>query len=302
MDAIETEGLTKSYGAARGIVDLDLAVPVGAVFGFLGPNGAGKTTAIRVLVDLLRPTSGRARVLGLDSVDDSVEIRRRVGYLPGDAATYEHLGARELLTWLARLRGGVPTSRIEDLADRFELDLDRPLGALSKGNRQKVLVVQAFMHDPELLILDEPTAGLDPLVQHEFARLVGEVARDGRTVFLSSHVLDEVQHLCDRVGVIREGRLVATETMASLQDRALRHVSIRFAEAVDPAAFAALPGVGDLTVQGGTALRCSLAGSPDALVKLAARHQVVDFLSEPADLEELFLHYYEDATPEEGGR
>jgi ABC-2 type transport system ATP-binding protein len=293
IDAIETERLTKSYGASRGVADLDLAVPVGVVFGFLGPNGAGKTTTIRVLLDLLRPTSGVARVVGLDSRRDSVAIRRRVGYLPGDPALYERISARELLAWLGKLRGVDTAPEVERLAERFTLELDRPIHSLSKGNRQKVALVQAFMHRPELLILDEPTAGLDPLVQHEFQALVHEVVRDGCTVFLSSHVLDEVQHLCHHVGILREGRLVAVEAVEDLRARAVREVTIRFATPVDPVPFRSLPGVRDVEARE-TALHFHLAGSADALVKLAGRYEVLDFTSTPPDLDTLFLHYYSD--------
>ncbi|MCZ7525309.1 MAG: ABC transporter ATP-binding protein [Acidimicrobiia bacterium] len=289
--AIETERLTKSYGRARGIVEVDLVVPRGEVFGFLGPNGAGKTTTIRVLLDFLRPTSGRARVLGLDSRDDSVEIRRRVGYLPGDPAFYPRLTGRELLAWLARMRGGVDQEVIDGLADRLGLDLGRTLRALSRGNRQKVAVVQAFMHRPDVLVLDEPTAGLDPLVRLEVARMVREASEEGRSVFLSSHVLDEVQDLCDQVGIIREGRLVAVERVGDLRARSLRTVTLRFAQPVDPAPFRALPNVRDVTAAD-TTLHLRIGGSPDALVKLAARHEVLDLVSEPADLEETFLTYY----------
>jgi ABC-2 type transport system ATP-binding protein len=292
IDAIEIEHLTKSYGAARGIADLDLAVPACAVYGFLGPNGAGKTTTIRVLLDFLRPTRGSARVLGLDSVRDSVEVRRRVGYLPGEPALYDRVTAGELLGWLAELRGGADPQRIDELVERFDVDVDRPLHQLSRGNRQKVALVQAFMHRPELLVLDEPTAGLDPLVQHEFQRLVREVVAEGSTVFLSSHVLDEVQHLCDHVAIVREGRLVAVEAVAALRERAVREVTIRFGGPVDAAPFAQLPGVRDLQVRDST-LQCHLSGSADALVKLAARYEVIDFASAAPDLDSLFLHYYE---------
>ena len=293
MDAIELDQLTKSYGSARGIVELDLAVPTASVFGFLGPNGAGKTTAIRVMMDFLRPTSGSARVLGLDSHRDSVEIHRRVGYVPGEISLYEHITGRELLSWLGRLRGGVNAARLDELTERFNADLDRPIRTLSKGNRQKLALVQAFMHQPELVVLDEPTAGLDPLVQHEFSQLVREMTVDGATVFLSSHVLDEVQHLCDVVAILREGRIVAVEEVATLRARAVREVTIRFAAPVDPDAFRALPGIRDVELRD-SVLHCHLVGSADALVKCAARFDVVEFSSAPPDLDTLFLHYYQD--------
>jgi ABC-2 type transport system ATP-binding protein len=303
VEAIDTEGLTKSYGRARGITGLDLQVPPGTVFGFLGPNGAGKTTTIRVLLDFLRPTSGSARVLGLDTRRDSVEIHRRTGYLAGDPGLYDRITARELLGWLGRLRGGVDRAYTDELATRFALELDRPIRSLSRGNRQKVAVVQAFMHHPELLILDEPTSGLDPLIQHEFQSLVHEVTIDGATVFLSSHILDEVQHLCDHVAIVREGRLVAVEDVEDLRRRAMREVTIEFAGPFDASAFAALAGVRAVDVAG-PVLHLHLTGRSDELVKLAARYNVVDFTSTPADLDALFLHYYqgEEVDDDSAGR
>lgn len=295
--AIRTENLTKLYGHGRrrsvGIVDVDLEVFEGEVFGFLGPNGAGKTTTIRLLLDFLRPTSGRANVLGLDSNSDSVKIHRRVGYLAAGPTFFDRLTGRELLQWLASMRGGVSRSVIDAWADRLELDLSRPIRDLSRGNRQKVGIVQAFMHSPALLLLDEPTSGLDPLVQHTFHEIVNEAVREGRTVFLSSHVLDEVGHLCNRVGIIREGRLAAVEDVVQLRARAVREVTLRFSDDVDPAALRTLVGVSDVKMANGViSLRAS--GNLDELVKLAARHRVVDFLSTPVDLDEVFLTYYRD--------
>jgi ABC-2 type transport system ATP-binding protein len=290
--AIETERLAKSYGSTRGIVDVDLAVPPGVVFGFLGPNGAGKTTAIRVLMDFLRPTSGTARVLGLDSRRDSVEIHRRVGYVAGEPGFFERLTAGEQLSWVASARGGVRRTAIVELADRLGLDLSRPIGAMSRGNRQKVAVAQAFLHEPELLLLDEPTSGLDPLVQETFHELVHEVVAEGRTVFLSSHVLDEVDHLCHTVAIIREGRIVAVEDVADLRARAGRKVTIRFEEPVDAHEFDRLDGVRDLVVADCTA-SMRVGGDLDRLVKAAAGHHVIDLVSTPPDLEEIFLGFYQ---------
>jgi ABC-2 type transport system ATP-binding protein len=289
--AIETEALTKSYGAQRGVVALDLEVLPGEVFGFLGPNGAGKTTTIRLLMDFLRPTAGAARVLGLDSRRYSVEIHRRVGYVAGEHACYERLTAGQQLSWFASVRGAVPRRTIDDLADRLDLDLGRPIGSLSRGNRQKVALVQAFLHQPELLLLDEPTSGLDPLVQETFHQLVAEAVARGSTVFLSSHVLDEVDHLCDRVGIVRDGRLVAVERVEDLRGRAGRVVTVRFAGDVDPAPFTTLAGVSDVVVQGHT-VRLRASGDLDPLVKLAATHHVVDLIASPPELEEIFLGYY----------
>jgi ABC-2 type transport system ATP-binding protein len=289
--AISTEGLVKRYGRTRGLAGLDLEVRQGEVYGFLGPNGAGKTTTIRLLLDLIRPTDGRATVLGLDPRRDGVALRRRIGYLAGDFVVDGRQTGRELLTFLGNLRGGVPPARLDALAERLELDLRRRIKTLSRGNRQKLGVVQAFMHAPELLILDEPTSGLDPFLQQQFQHMVGEAKAAGQTIFMSSHVLSEVQQVADRVGIIRQGRLVTVERVETLRERAVRKLEIHFDTPVPAAEFAALPGVSDLRVDG-TMLRCRLAGGADALVKAAARHTVLDLLSEEPDLEELFFDYY----------
>ena len=297
--AVETSSLSKYYGPHRGIIDVDLEVAPGQVFGFLGPNGAGKSTAMRVLMDFHRPTSGRAAVLGLDCQRDSLAIRRRVGYLSGDIALYEKLTALEQLEWLGQLRGGVPDERIAALAERLGLDLSRTIKELSKGNRQKVGLVQAFMHDPELLILDEPTSGLDPLVQHTFQEMVREVAAEGRTVFLSSHIIDEVDRACDAVAIIREGRLVAVETIDALRERSIRHVRITFDTAVDPRPFRSLDDVHSVEVDGPD-VEIRTSGHIDPIVKLAAQYRVVDFVSEQADLEAVFLAFYGGTGSEHG--
>jgi ABC-2 type transport system ATP-binding protein len=276
---------------------LDLTVGTGEVFGFLGPNGAGKTTTIRILLDVLRPTSGEASVLGLDSRRSGVEARRRIGYLPGDLALYPKLTARETLTYLAALRGGVAEAAVTALADRLELELDRPVGTLSHGNRQKVGLVQAFMHDPELLVLDEPTAGLDPLLQQEFQRLVLEAAAAGRTVFLSSHALSEVERVAGRVGIIRAGTLVALEEIATLKARATRRLDVELSQAAERDAFARLPGVREAEVDG-RHLRLVVEGSVDAVVKALAAHEVVSITSHEPDLEEVFLDYYRPEPPD----
>jgi ABC-2 type transport system ATP-binding protein len=302
--AIATVGLTKSYGRARGIVDVDLRVEPGEVFGFLGPNGAGKTTMIRLLLDLIRPTRGSARVLGLDAHADAVDVHRRVGYVPGSPALPERLTGRELCAWLGRLRGLPDPAGVDALAARLSVDLDRPIRVLSTGNRQKVALVQALVHRPDLLLLDEPTAGLDPIVQETFDEIVREVAADGRTVFLSSHRLDEVQQVCDRVGIIAEGRLVAVDRVDDLRNRAWRTVTVEFAAPVDPGPFAALPGVDAVEVHG-RVLRLRAVGDLDALVKLAASHHVVDLVSEPPELEEIFLSYFDRPDrpgPDHAGR
>jgi len=299
---ITTEDLRKSYGRTQALVDLDLEVHRGEVFGFLGPNGAGKTTTIRILVDLIRPTAGTARVLGLDPRRDSVALRRRLGYLPGDLVLDGRQSAHDLLTHLGHLRGGVSASRITGLANRLELDLRPPIRTLSKGNRQKIGLVQAFMHEPELLVLDEPTSGLDPFLQQEFTAMAREVAQSGRSVFMSSHVMSEVQRAADRVGIIRQGVLVSVEDVAALLDSAARRIEIVFAEPVDPVAFRALAGLSDVRVDG-PILRCRLEGSADELVKQAARHTVHSLTVEEPDLEELFFTRYSmGATAAAAGR
>jgi ABC-2 type transport system ATP-binding protein len=284
-------GLTKYYGDTRGIVDLDLEVETGEVFGLLGPNGAGKTTTIRLLLDFIRPSSGRIEVLGLDARRDSVAIRRRLGYLPGELQLYDRLTARELLTYFMRLRGHKTLGDAEALAARLELELDRPIEALSKGNRQKVGLVQAFMHRPELLVLDEPTSGLDPLVQQTFYELVREVVSDGRSVLVSSHVLPEVQHVADRVAVIRDGRLALVDSVESLRARALKRIEVTFAEPPPPGAFAGLSGARE-TDRRGDVVVFALEGDADRLVKAIAQRHVVAIDSREADLEDIFLALY----------
>ncbi|GII84146.1 ABC transporter [Sphaerisporangium siamense] len=288
---VETEGLTKFYGKRRGLEDLSFEIRRGEVFGYLGPNGAGKTTTIRLLLDVIRPTRGSLRVLGADPRDPAV--RGRIGYLPGELALEGREKAREYLRFLADVRGGVAAGRIEGLAERLEADLSVPMGKLSKGNKQKVGLIQAFMHDPEFLILDEPTSGLDPLVQQEFLAMVREVRADGRTVLMSSHVLAEVEHVSDRVGIVRGGRLVAVEDVGALREKAVRRVEFHFDAPVPEEAFRDLPGVRDLKVEGANVV-CTIDGRPDALVKAAARFTVVHMVSAEPDLEEIFLTYYSE--------
>ncbi len=288
---IRTQGLVKDYGRTRALAGLDLEVRLGEVYGFIGPNGAGKSTTIRILLDLLRPTSGEAEVFGEAPAASGPALRSRIGYLPGELALPGRVSAREHLAHLAALRGGRGLDRIEPLAERFKLDLDRPFRALSRGNRQKVGVIQAFMHEPELLILDEPTSGLDPLLQREFLDLLREAAARGATVFMSSHVLHEVESVADRVAVIRDGRTVDVDAVGGLRDRAGQRVSLTFVEAPDPAEFAALDGVHDVRLEG-TTLHCLLHGEPDTLLKLAARARVTRWAARDLDLEDLFMDVY----------
>jgi ABC-2 type transport system ATP-binding protein len=291
MTVIETETLTKRYGEARGIEDVTFGVDGGEVFGFLGPNGAGKTTTIRTLLDLLHPTSGSARLFGLDSHRDSVAIRGRLGNLPGDFGYGKQATGREALRLLARLRGIDGLGRAVSLATRFHADLDRPLGQLSRGNRQKVGLILATFHAPELLILDEPTSGLDPLMQEEFLALVAEERDRGCTVLLSSHELDEVERVCDRVGIVRDGRLIAVERIHDLLAKARRTVTLELADPAGLEDLEALAGVTDLRTSDGR-VTFRVSGDLDAVVKAIAQHHVRDMELTHPTLEEVFLTYY----------
>jgi len=293
MPAIQTVGLTKTYhGTIRALSDLDLVVQPGEVFGYLGPNGAGKSTTIRLLLGLIHPSAGRASLFGRDVQRDGVASRREVGYLPGDLRLADRLTGREQLDSLARLRGKVDEALRDELCERLGVALDRPIRQLSKGNRQKVGIVQAFMHRPQLVVLDEPTAGLDPLLQAEVRALLRETASDGRSVFISSHSLDEVQHVADRVGIIRGGRLVDVDAVESLRERSLRHITVNFATEVAPTAFESLAGVRVVGIDGATLRFSCPETAMDSVVKRIAEHEIVDFVSQPADLEEIFLDLY----------
>jgi ABC-2 type transport system ATP-binding protein len=289
--AIVFEGLTKDYGAKRALDGVDLEIRAGEIFGYLGSNGAGKTTTIRCLLGLIRPTGGRATLLGLDCRTDSVEVRRRTGYLPGDLRLYPRLTARQLLTYLGRLRGGVPAERIDELARRMECDLGQRCGAMSHGQKQKVGVIQALMHDPAILILDEPTATLDPLMQRNVHDLIREARDRGATIFVSSHDLPEVARLCDRAGILRRGRLVAVQDVNELSEQGGHVLSIEFSEQVDPAVFRAIPGVSQVSVSDRT-LTITAGGNLDAVVKTAARFRVHALRSAEVDLDEVFHDYY----------
>ncbi|MFJ1596497.1 ABC transporter ATP-binding protein [Streptomyces sp. NPDC088261] len=295
-NVIELRELTKTYGARRGLSGLNLEVRAGEVFGYLGPNGAGKSTTIRLLLDLIRPTGGTVTVLGLDPRADGVALRRRVGYLAGDFVCDGRQNVRGYLRFLAALRGGVPQERIDDLADRLGLDQTTKVKKLSKGNRQKFGLVQAFMHTPELLILDEPSSGLDPLVQQTFLDLVAEAAGNGQTVFMSSHIMSEVEAVADRVGIIRDGLLVALDTVDNLRAGTVRDIEVTFESPVPAGAFSSLPGADRLSLdEAGTTLTGQVAGSPDALIKALALHTVTGLRATEPALEELFQSYYETA-------
>ncbi len=291
-DVIVAEGLTKSYGATRGVADLTFSVHAGEVFGFLGPNGAGKSTTIRTMLDLIRPTSGRIVVFGNDSRRDATRIHARSGYVPGEFGLYERLHVREYLEAFASFRGA-GHDRIAPLAASLRLDLDRPIHELSHGDKQKVGLVQAFMHEPDLLVLDEPTQGLDPLVQQTFHELVDEARDRGATVFLSSHILPEVERICDRVGIIRDGRLLSVDDIGELKAKALRTIEFRFAADVDVEPFRSLPSV--VSAEGhGDSVTLTVQGELDEIVKAAARHTVVNVETREPSLEEIFLRAYAD--------
>jgi ABC-2 type transport system ATP-binding protein len=294
---ISTEKLTKYYGSHRGIVEVDLEVQEGEAFGFLGPNGAGKTTMIRTLLDHIRPTSGKATIFGIETSVDPVAIHRRVGYLPGEFALYDKLTGGQTIEYFANLRGGVDPLYQQDLITRLDIDPSRKFKELSKGNKQKIGLIVALQHRPDLLILDEPTSGLDPLVQQTFYEVIREAKAEGRTIFLSSHILGEVEKTCDRVAIIREGRLVRVDRVEALRDLAHHQVELRFAGDVPVGAFAALPGVSDVSTEDHL-LRLRVSGSITPVVREAANYELLDFVSREPSLEETFLAEYGRGTVE----
>jgi ABC-2 type transport system ATP-binding protein len=288
---IKTERLTKSYGPHRGIIDVDLEVVPGEAFGFLGPNGAGKTTTIRTLLDHIRPTSGHARIFGIDTTEDPQAIHSRIGYLPGEFVLYDKLTGGQTIDYFANLRGGIDHAYQSRLVERLDIDPSRKFREYSKGNKQKIGLVVALQHRPELLLLDEPTAGLDPLVQQTFYEIIREAKAEGRTIFLSSHILSEVEKTCDRVGIIREGRLVRVGRVEELRDLAHHQVEVVFPDQVPQAAFSVLPGVSDIVVEDHT-MRMRVSGSIAPVIQAAARFEILDFVSREPSLEETFLAEY----------
>jgi ABC-2 type transport system ATP-binding protein len=301
---IRTEALSKYYGAHRGIVEVDLEVGEAEVFGFLGPNGAGKTTTIRLLLDHIRPTSGRATVFGIQTTADPVAIHRRVGYLPGEFSLYDGLTGAQTIEYFANLRGGVELGYQRALIERLDLDPSRRYREYSRGNKQKVALVAALQHRPELLILDEPTAGLDPLVQQDFFQLLQEATTEGRTVFLSSHIISEVERVCDRVAIIREGRLVEVDAVSALRRMAVHHVELRFAEAGPVADIERLAEVKvERTLDDSRVLVLQVAGPIGPVIEVAAQHRLLDVVSREPNLEDVFLaHYGRGNTDGRGGR
>ena len=292
-EAIVTQGLTKDYGSGRGIFDLDLTVTRGEVFGFLGPNGAGKTTTIRLLMGLIHPTRGSARIFGLDCDRDSVAVKRKVGYCPGELPQFGGWRGSEIVSYIAGLRGDVEDASIKALAERLDLDLGRKYREYSHGNKQKLGLVLAFMHKPELVILDEPTSGLDPLVQQEFYGIVRDARAAGSTIFVSSHVLSEVEHICDRVGIVRDGRLATVSKLDDLVGMRAFHVEIEFADGVPTELLRTVPGLEQLRVDDHRATGM-LRGTFEPLMSALAGRRVIGLTSREPSLEEIFLTYYYD--------
>ena len=287
MQAIHTVNLTKYYGKARGIVDLNLSVERGECFGFIGPNGAGKSTTIRTLLGLISPTSGSARIFGKDMRKERISVLQKIGYLPSEAVFYPGMRVNEVLALSARLRGMDCAKEAQKLCDRLQLDASRRVEELSFGNRKKVAIVCALQSNPELLILDEPTGGLDPLMQRAFFEIVRERNREGATVFLSSHVLSEIQRNCDRAAIIREGKMIACDSMDRLTQTSAKRVTLRGSAALD-----GLGGIRDRAEQDGT-VSFLYSGGMEPLLRRLAAGQIEDLTVSEPDLEEIFLHYYE---------
>jgi ABC-2 type transport system ATP-binding protein len=290
---IQTENLTKFYGKSRGIEDVNITVRKGDIFGFLGPNGAGKSTTIRTLLDFIRPTGGSAAIFGLDCHRDTVQIKKRVGYIPGDFGLFGHMTGWKYLEYFGRVRGGYDAEAAKAYARRLDVKLDRKMKEYSRGMRQKVAIIQAFMNDPDLIVMDEPTAGLDPLVQQTFMDLLVEEAARGKTIFMSSHILSEVEKVCNRVAIIKEGRIATEEKVEDLRKKSGSVVQVRFAEPVSPDAFS-LPGVVNPAQLNGH-LRMTVTANMEGVLAEIARHKVADISIHQMTLEEIFMHYYEGA-------
>ena len=294
----QVENLTKRYGSQRGVDDVSFEIADGEVFGFLGPNGAGKTTTLRTLMGLLRPTAGRATIGGLDCWTQAPEAKRLVGYLPGEFSFDPRMTGAQILTYLANLRGGVDQAYLTRLVERLELDPTRRFRDYSRGNKQKVGLAQAFMGKPRLLILDEPTSGLDPLNQQEFYKMVAEVRAEGRSIFLSSHILPEVEHTCDRVGIIRDGRLVKVGGVGELKDLRQRVLEAQFSGPAEAAWFSGLPGVVSVTTDGPNTARVTLKGDMAESLRVAVEHGAMNVTTHEPSLEDIFLRFYEpDSKP-----
>lgn len=297
--AILLEGLKKNYGEVRALQGVNLSVDEGEIFGFLGPNGAGKTTTIRCMLDLIRPDEGKISVLGISPQQNPVKVRAKCGYLPGELNLEGNLTGIALMRYLQDLRG--ERSRLErarELADRLEVDLSLPIKNLSHGNKQKIGLIQALMHDPQLLVLDEPTTGLDPLIQRELLKILGEARDSGATIFFSSHIISVVEHIASRVGIIRKGRIIEVAETSDLMKRAVRRAHVRFRQPVDVQTFNRLPGVSVISEDGGQSVLLQVTGDMDGLIKELAQQAVIEIETERPSLEEIFMTYYDSADKE----
>lgn len=298
--ALQTDGLTKQYQRGKLALDhLNLSVNKGEIFGYLGPNGAGKTTTIRLLLDVIRPTSGSAHLLGLDAQKDAIELHRKIGYLPGELNLWDNMTGQQVVSYLSRIRGGVDSTYVKQLTDRLVLDLGKRVRSYSTGNRRKLGLVLALMHKPELLILDEPTNGLDPLMQQTFHEMMLEVQKEGRTVFLSSHILSEVQAICERVAILRDGQLKAVQRVADLTTFNFSFVTMQLSNPVNPARLANVPGVSEVTAEGNT-LRFRLAGDFDPVLRAMSGEYIVSIHTTEPSLEDIFLTFYGTKTHANG--
>jgi ABC-2 type transport system ATP-binding protein len=293
---IVIDTLHKSYGKVQAVKGISIHVERGEIFGFLGPNGAGKTTTIRCMLDVIRPTSGTLRVLGLDAQRDTMELHRRIGYLPGDVRLPGDMTGKQVINYFSRLQGLDPVL-LNDLVARFDVEMKRPLKGYSKGMRQKIGVVLAFMCDPEVLILDEPTSGLDPLLQRTFNEFLLQEQARGKTIFMSSHIMSDVEKVCQRVAVIRQGEIVTIEEVEKLRQKAGQRVTVEFGDALTADEVARMPGVSMVTIHNHV-YHFNVSGSMDALIKVLSRHEVLRLQAEEAPLEEVFLKFYEESQPE----
>lgn len=294
--ALQTNSLKKSYQRGKLALDqLNLSVERGEIFGYLGPNGAGKTTTIRLLLDIIRPTSGSAQLLGMDAQKEAIELHRKIGYLPGELNLWDGLTGQQVVNYLGKIRGGVESTYVKQLTDRLSLDLTKRVRSYSTGNRRKLGLVLALMHKPELLILDEPTSGLDPLMQQTFHEMMLEVQKEGRTVFLSSHILSEVQAICERVAILRDGQLKAVQRVADLTTFNFSFVTIRLNAPVNPARLANIPGISELTAEGNT-LKFRLAGDFEPVLRALSGEYIVNIHTTEPSLEDIFLTFYGTKT------
>ena len=290
---IEISNVTKNYGRVKALSNLNLSVGEGEIFGFLGPNGAGKTTALRILVDYIRSSSGTCKIFGMDTVKDSTTIKKNIGYLPGNIQMYKSMKAIDLLKYFANLRGLTNLDYARDLAKRFDSDIDIKIGNMSKGNQQKIGLIQAMMHKPALLILDEPTSGLDPLIQEQFFNMMEEIRDSGKTIFMSSHILSEVERICDRVSILKSGTIVATENIESLKIKSAQEFEIHFDTDIKKEVFMGLKEIRGLKINGNK-LKCTVIGTPNNLLKLATQYTIKKIVTNESNLETTFLSFYED--------